>query len=146
MKTKIEQILDANASPAPSKWRERAEYRQRNRKWLKRSQNIALTILERLDELQIKQKELAEKMGVSAQYVNKVLQGRENLSLETIDKFENVLGIELISVQAYCQKMTIPRYRSPISLSPIGPTNNMVVLSNKFCNYSKKDRINSKTA
>ena len=139
MKTKIEQVLDQHASSTPSKWREQAEYRQRNRKWLKRSQKIALTILARLDEMHIKQKELAEKMGVSAQYVNKVLKGNENLSLETIDKFENILGIELISVQNYSQKISTTHHRI-LSLSPIGATNNMKYLNTSLCEYSSYDK------
>ena len=81
MKTTAKSILDSYASPTPSKWRERAEYRRSNRKWIRRSQQIALAILERLTELGMSQKELAEEMEVSAQYVSKVLKGSENLSL-----------------------------------------------------------------
>jgi len=99
MKTTAKSILDSYASPTPSKWRERAEYRRSNRKWIRRSQQIALAILERLTELGMSQKELAEEMEVSAQYVSKVLKGSENLSLETIAKFESILSIELIVVK-----------------------------------------------
>lgn len=146
MKTQIEKFLDSKASSTPSKWRERAEFRRQNRKWLKRSQNIALAILERMDELHINQKELAEKMGVSAQYVNKVLKGNENLSLETIDKFENILGINLISVHNYIQKIPFTRPRV-VSLSPFGTTNNMTTLNTNFCVYSNNETYyNIKTA
>lgn len=99
MKTTAKSILDSHASSTPSKWRERAEYRRNNRKWIKRSQQIALAILVRLSELDMSQKELAEEMEVSAQYISKVLKGAENLSLETISKFESVLDIELIVVK-----------------------------------------------
>ena len=44
------------------------------------------------------QRKLAEKMGVSPQYINKVVKGKENLTLETIAKIEDVLGITLIEV------------------------------------------------
>ena len=60
MKTTAKSILDSHASSTPSKWRERAEYRRNNRKWIRRSQQIALAILERLTELGMSQKELAE--------------------------------------------------------------------------------------
>lgn len=99
MKTTAKSILDSHASSTPSKWRERAEYRRNNRKWIRRSQQIALAILERLTELGMSQKELAEEMEVSAQYVSKVLKGSENLSLETIAKFESILDIELIVIK-----------------------------------------------
>ena len=42
------------------------------------------------------QKQLAEKMNCSPQYISKVLRGRENLSLETLTKIENALEISLI--------------------------------------------------
>ena len=44
------------------------------------------------------QKKLADKMGVSPQYINKVVKGKENLTLETITKIEQILGIILINV------------------------------------------------
>jgi transcriptional regulator with XRE-family HTH domain len=37
-------------------------------------------------------------LGVSPQQVNKILKGSENLTLDTIEKIELVLGIELITV------------------------------------------------
>jgi len=43
------------------------------------------------------QKALAECVGVSPQYINKVLNGQENLSLQTIAKLSDALNIELIS-------------------------------------------------
>ena len=38
------------------------------------------------------------RMDVSPQYVSKIVKGKENLSLETIWKIEEALGITLISV------------------------------------------------
>ena len=49
-----------------------------------------------LEELGMSQKQLAEKMNCSPQYISKVLRGRENLSLETLTKIENALEISLI--------------------------------------------------
>ena len=49
-----------------------------------------------MEELEINQKQLAEKMNCSRQYISKVLKGRENLSLETLAKIENALGISII--------------------------------------------------
>jgi len=95
------QILRLNASETPSKWREKAEWRRANKQWLKKSQNIALAILNCLDKNEMTQTELADKMNVSQQYVSKIVKGSENLSLETISKIESVLDIELISVNTY---------------------------------------------
>lgn len=77
---------------------EQIKNRIENRAWLKRSQTIALKVLMRIDELNITQKKLAEDMGVSAQLVNKWVRGKENLTLETISKFEKALDIQLIYV------------------------------------------------
>jgi transcriptional regulator with XRE-family HTH domain len=80
---------------------EKIKWRIENRAWLRRSQSIALKILLRLDEINITQKELAERMGVSAQMVNKLVKGSENITLETISKLEKALGMELIQVNGY---------------------------------------------
>ena len=77
-------------------WREHAQWRRKNRQWLKYSGFIALTVLNRLEELGISQKELSERMNCSPQYVSKVLKGSENLTLETISKLEECLNIDLI--------------------------------------------------
>jgi transcriptional regulator with XRE-family HTH domain len=69
-----------------------------NREWLDKSFEIALLILSRLKELKWTQLRLAEEMKVSPQYVNKIVKGRENLTLETITLLENVLGTSLINI------------------------------------------------
>ena len=83
-------------SEAPSKWREEAEYRILNKRWLRYSQGIALSVLDKMDELGLTQKALAERMGCSQQYVSRIVKGRENLSLETIAKLEVALEVDII--------------------------------------------------
>ena len=53
-------------------------------------------MLEKMDELGLTQKQLAEQMGCSQQYVSKVLKGQENLSLETMSKIEACLNISIL--------------------------------------------------
>jgi ribosome-binding protein aMBF1 (putative translation factor) len=86
-----------------SSWHEEAEWYRQNSGWLKRSSKIAFHIFSVLDEKGISQKELALRMSVSPQYVNKIVKGKENLSLETIWKIEQALGITLISVNRNIQ-------------------------------------------
>lgn len=95
MKTTIEK-LEKYASSNPSKWREALEARQENKMWLRYSQRIAMLMLDKMDELGINQKQLAEMMSCSQQYISKILKGRENLSLETLSKIERALGISII--------------------------------------------------
>ena len=42
------------------------------------------------------QKALAERMNCTQQYVSKILKGKENMSLDTLSKLEDALGINLI--------------------------------------------------
>ena len=75
-----------------------ANFRIENKKWLSYSSNITLRVLAAIEENeQMTQKALAEMIGVSPQYINKVLKGQENLSLQTIAKLSDALNVELIT-------------------------------------------------
>ena len=65
-------------------------------KWMCHSQAIAATMSNRMEELGMTQRVLAEKMNCTQQYVSEMLKGRENLSLETLCKIENTLGIKIL--------------------------------------------------
>ena len=98
MKTREETIskLNEHRSITPSKWRENAEWRVKNKSWLRYSQKIAMMMLDKMEELGLTQKALAERMGCSQQYISRVLKGTENLSIETISKIENALLLEIL--------------------------------------------------
>ena len=94
---KLKQISE----PAPSNWREQAQWRKDNRDWLRKSGRIAVAVLAAIDaDPNMNQTLLAEKMGVTKQYISKIVKGQENLSLQTICKLESALGITLVEVQA----------------------------------------------
>lgn len=65
----------------------------------KKSRKIALLVLERLDAIGMTQLQLANKLGVSRQQVSKIVQGGENLTLQTISKLEEVLNISLLQIK-----------------------------------------------
>lgn len=98
MKTQQEIIenLGKYQSDTPSKWREAAEYRRANRSWLRYSQLIAMRMLDAMDAQHVNQRQLAERMGCSQQYVSKLLRGQENLSIETISKIEEALALSIL--------------------------------------------------
>lgn len=96
MKTNREKFLEL-VSGEDTEIVEKNNWRIANRQWLRVSQTIAFDILERLDDLGWTQKDLAEKMGVSPQYVNKLVRGSENLTLETIVKLQNILEIPILA-------------------------------------------------
>lgn len=55
-----------------------------------------MMMLDKMEELGLTQKSVAERMGCSQQYVSRVLKGTENLSIETISKIENALDLEIL--------------------------------------------------
>lgn len=99
----IEKIKEKlkNQSQKDDMWLQDALYRQENESWLDISFAIAVKVLETLREKKITQKQLAEKMGLSPQYINKVVKGSENLTIETITRFEKALSVKLIAVPQY---------------------------------------------
>lgn len=96
----VQKILESHSS-SPSRWRENAEWRKANRKWLKKSQQIAMAVLDYMDKVEMNQKELAEAMNVTPQYISKILKGNQNLSLETISKLEEILDINILIIQNF---------------------------------------------
>lgn len=80
---------------------EQIKWRRENRTWLNRSQKVSMLILRILREQKISQKELANRLNVSPQQVNKWVKGNENFTFETISRIENVLNIQLLSVPGF---------------------------------------------
>jgi DNA-binding XRE family transcriptional regulator len=69
---------------------------EKNRAMLRESQNIALKVLDKLDEIDWSQRKLAIEMGVSPQQIIKIVKGQENLTLETQIKLQNILNIPIL--------------------------------------------------
>lgn len=99
-----------------SNYLQNAKFRIENKKWLSYSSNIALRVLAALEESEeMTQKTLAEKVGVSPQYINKVLKGQENLSLQTIAKLSEALNMELITFPKFLFDQPINKVFKTIS-------------------------------
>ena len=71
--------------------------RIKNRFWLIESQQIALKVLMKLDDLGWSQKDLANAMEVTPQQVTKIVSGKENLTIETQIKLQNILDIPILA-------------------------------------------------
>lgn len=110
----------ALVSEEKSGWLEKAKWREENQDWLDISFAIAVKILaafranKKTGTFPNSQKELAEAMGCSPQYVNKLLKGTENLQLETITKIGSILNIKLIEVPQFetTIQVEMPQYVS----------------------------------
>jgi transcriptional regulator with XRE-family HTH domain len=101
MKTKNLENFQKLVSNEQSGWLDKFLYYKANKSWLDKSAMVAVNVLEALKAKGWSQKDLAQKMKVSAQQVNKILKGQQNLTFETISKLEAALEISLIEVIEY---------------------------------------------
>jgi plasmid maintenance system antidote protein VapI len=119
--------------------------RIKNRSRLRAAQDIALKVLDRLEELGWKQVHLAKQMGVSAQQVSKVVSGKENLTLETIVKLEAVLNISILnSTYENKQNIQVAEY----STQPVKNARKHLESTKMFslASYSGKHKYKTATA
>ena len=93
--SKATDFLNDHQSAIPSKWKENAQWRRGNEKWLKYARIITVKVLKAMDEQSVTQVMLAERMGCTQQYVSNLLKGSSNMTLETIAKLESALHIDL---------------------------------------------------
>lgn len=87
--------LNTKVKKTATQWKARAKENHNNRRHLKRAQLFALELLDYMETYKIKQKDLAKKMDVSPQQVNKILRAKSNLTFETLDKIEEALGVTI---------------------------------------------------
>ncbi|CAN5559841.1 hypothetical protein BH11BAC3_BH11BAC3_47090 [soil metagenome] len=96
-KQKIENLTSKDGS----NWLKKAEARNNNR-WLKvYSSEIARRVIFLLKERSMSQLDLANALKVKPQRVNKIVKGKENLTLETIYKLSDALNFQLIKFPKY---------------------------------------------
>ncbi|PZO28151.1 MAG: hypothetical protein DCE86_12355 [Flavobacteriaceae bacterium] len=79
-------------------WIKEAEYRIENEDWLDISFSIAVKTISAMERNGISQKQLAEQLGCTPQYVSKLLKGKEKLNIESIVKIGKILNVKLIEV------------------------------------------------
>lgn len=92
-KEKFLQLVDLHDSTLM----EKVKYRVDNNYWIRQSQTIVIKAFARINELGWSQKQLAQELKVSPQYVSKLLSGQENMTLETIVKLQTLLDIPLLA-------------------------------------------------
>lgn len=86
---------------------ERNRERIKNRAYLRESQGIALKVLDKLDELGWSQVRLAKEMSVTPQQITKIVSGKENLTIETQIKIQNILDIPILASYYETRKNTL---------------------------------------
>lgn len=92
-KEKFLKLVSKEQSPALTQIRERI----RNREMLHESQQIAIKVLMRLQVLGWTKKQLAEAMNVSPQQISKIVSGRENMTISTLVRLQQILNIPILA-------------------------------------------------
>ncbi len=77
-------------------WRVQADWNLKHKEALDDYYKIAARIAIALKEKNMTQKQLAHELGVTAPALTRIMKGRQNLSLLTIRKIEDALGVSLI--------------------------------------------------
>lgn len=98
MASKAIKFLEAHMSETPSRFVEEATWRKENASWLRWSRQLAVTLIGYMQDHNMKRADLASMLGVSPQYVSKLLSGTENLSFKSIANIEAKLGISCIAI------------------------------------------------
>ena len=116
------QLPDQLKNAQPSPWQERAKARIENSDWEDFCFEIILRVYDKIKtDKSLSQRWLAEQLGVSPQYVGKLLKGKENLTIQTIKKLESALNLKLIALaddqvehNVALQPMKIPEFNELI--------------------------------
>lgn len=97
MASKAIVFLEAHQSDTPSHFVEDATWRKENAGWLRWSRQIAVILIGYMQDNGLKRVDLASRLGVTPQYVSRLLSGTENLSFKSIANIEDKLGISCFS-------------------------------------------------
>ena len=117
MKSKAVQFLEAHQSGERSTFVDDAKWRQENASWLRRSRRVAYAIMDYMQAGGLSRNDVAEKLGVSPQYVSKILSGKVNFSFKTISEIEECLGIEVFQAAALAPSCFLPILRKSMYLA-----------------------------
>ena len=89
-------FLRAHEHKGNGEFLKEAQYLTSNWGWMKYSYAIAIKVRRRMDELGWTQKRLAESLGCTQQHISILLNGKVNMTLETLAKLEKALDFDLI--------------------------------------------------
>lgn len=98
MASKAIKFLKEHQSETPSRFAEEAAWRKENAGWLRWSRQLAVTLIGYIKDNGLKRADLATRLGVSPQYVSKLLSGTENLSFKSVANIEDKLGISCFAM------------------------------------------------
>ena len=129
-------------SDKPSNFLSKLAYYKANKKWIDQSSKVAINVLEALNQKGLSQKDLAKKMNVSAQQVNKIIKGKQNLTFETVGKLETALEISLMEIIDY--KPVTEIKTNSTQIKPVEKTLTNELVKNVLENFSFSDNFKQK--
>lgn len=109
-------------SDKPSNFLSKLAHYKANKKWIDQSSKVAINVLEALKQKGLSQKDLAQKMNVSAQQVNKIIKGKQNLTFETVGKLETALEISLMEIIDYTPLKVKEIITNSTQIKPVAKT------------------------
>ena len=118
-------------SDKPSNFLSKLAYYKANKKWIDQSSKVAINVLEALSQKGLSQKDLAQKMNVSAQQVNKIIKGKQNLTFENVGKLEKALEISLMKIIDYKPITEIKTNSTQIKSAPTTLINEFILRTDK---------------
>ena len=89
-------VLKKYSYGEPGGWKHQAQAEMEDWSWKQYSYMIAIKARSQMARRRMTQKQLAETMGCSQQYVSLLLRGNLNLTLETIARLEKALQFRLL--------------------------------------------------
>ena len=95
MKSEAISKLEALSSSAPSNWREEAEWRRDNRKWLRISGRIAVALIMEFENGMTRE-EFCEKTGIPMDTLLVMMRGSYDFTLSEIHTIEKALGKDML--------------------------------------------------
>lgn len=98
MESNAIKFLEKNKSEHPSLFSNDAAWRKENASWLRWSRQLAVILIGYMQDNGLKRADLAARLGVSPQYVSKLLSGTENLSFRSLANIEEKLGISCFAL------------------------------------------------
>jgi ribosome-binding protein aMBF1 (putative translation factor) len=100
MKSKAVQFLEEHQSGEQSTFEADAQWRKENAAWLKRSRNVALALIDYMQDNGLSRSDVADRLSVSPQYVSRILSGKVNFSFKSIAEIEEKLGVDCFRAAA----------------------------------------------
>ena len=99
MESETIQILKPEETTKQSRFVASATARLENESWLRWSRQVAISLIDYMGTNSINRTELAERLGVSPQYISRLLSGHENLSLKSLANINERLGINVLQTE-----------------------------------------------